>query len=61
MQKQTVGQVLSEVTLNSINKIYGYLPQFIGGLVILLFGLFAAAFVKRAVRGFFRLLNFKNG
>lgn len=57
MQEQTVGQVLAGVVVNSFARFYAYLPQFVGGLLILFFGIIAAAVVKKAVLGFFRVLD----
>lgn len=59
MQTQSVGEILSDVTLNSLNRFYAYLPQFFGGLIILLFGIVAAALVKKAVLSFFNILDIK--
>lgn len=54
---QELGLVLSTIFLTSLTKLSDYLPQFFGGLVVLLIGLGIAAILHRAVIEFFKLVK----
>lgn len=54
---EAIGVTITGIVLNSLNRFGNYLPQFLGGLVILLIGLAVAALLKEVVLRFFKFLR----
>lgn len=54
---QELGLVLTNILFSTLTKLADYLPQFFGGLIILLIGLGIAAILHRAVVEFFKLVK----
>lgn len=54
---QDLGLVLANIFFSTLTKLADYLPQFFGGLVVLLIGLGIAAVLHRAVVEFFKLVR----
>lgn len=52
-----LGQVVSSIVTTSLSKLAAYFPQFLGGFLVLLIGLIAAAILHRVVIEFFKLVK----
>lgn len=57
MQSGTFGGIITSVLATLISNFLTYIPQFLGGLVILLVGLFLASVLKKGVKVFFRIIK----
>lgn len=54
---ENVGLTIADVVLNAFSRLVGYLPQFLGGLIVLLVGLLVATLLRSGVAKFFELLR----
>lgn len=54
---EEVGRTVSTVVFNALARLGDYLPQFLGGLVILLIGLLVATVLRAAVSKFFEFVK----
>jgi len=53
----SLSEIVGGIVVTAFGRLGGYLPQFLGGLVILLLGLLVAAVLYRLVIGFFKLVK----
>lgn len=54
---QDVGLTILTVVVNAFSRLISYLPQFIGGLIVLLVGLLIASLLKELVYRLFRVMK----
>ncbi len=54
---QGLGQVVSSIVSSSLSSLSIYIPQFLGGLIILLIGLVVAAILHQIIVEFFKLVK----
>lgn len=54
---ESIGLTVTTVVVNALTKLGNYLPQFLGGLVILVVGLVVAALLKEVVLRFFQYVG----
>lgn len=54
---EVIGSTISSVVVGSLSRLGNYLPQFLGGLVVLLVGLLVATLLRSAVAKFFELIK----
>ncbi|MBI2601258.1 hypothetical protein HYW42_04880 [Candidatus Daviesbacteria bacterium] len=54
---ENVGTTIANVVLNALDKLVSYLPQFLGGLLVLLVGLLVATLLRSGVAKFFELIR----
>lgn len=54
---EALGQIVSDIVTTSLTRLAIYIPQFFGGLIILLIGLLVAAILHRIVIEFFKLVK----
>lgn len=57
MQSGTFGGIITSILTTLISNLLAYIPQFFGGLLILVVGLFLASVLKKAVKVFFRVVK----
>ena len=55
-----IGTTIVGVVITALNSLAGYLPQFIGGLIVLLVGMIIAALLKELVYRLFRILKIES-